>query len=81
MNLKPVTVTCLDIIFFDGQVMHTPYRKIYTFHAFDPPVLIPEGELVFLAKFMTPTRKTSYWYHEPDEAIPVMVKLKQVVMP
>ena len=25
-------------------------------------------------------RKTSYWYHEPDEVIPVMVKLKQVVM-
>ena len=30
---------------------------------------------------MTPMRKTSYWYHEPDEAIPVMVKLKQFVMP
>ena len=30
---------------------------------------------------MTPIRKTSYWYHEPDEAIPFMVKLKQVVMP
>ena len=30
---------------------------------------------------MTPIRKTSYLYHEPDEAIPVMVKLKQVVMP
>ena len=29
---------------------------------------------------MTTTRKTSYWYHELDEAIPVMVKLKQVVM-
>ena len=32
-------------------------------------------------KFMTPMRKTSYWYHDPDESIPVMVKLKQVVMP
>ena len=30
---------------------------------------------------MTPMRKTSYWYHEPDEEIPVMVKLKQFVMP
>ena len=30
---------------------------------------------------MTPTKKTSHWYHEPNEAIPVMVKLKQVVMP
>ena len=52
-----------------------------TCHVFDPPVLIPEGDLVFPAKLMTPMRKTSYWYHEPDEAIPVMVKLKQVVMP
>ena len=26
-------------------------------------------------------RKTFYWYHEPDEAIHVMVKLKQVVVP
>ena len=24
--------------------------------------------------------KTSYWYHDPDEAIPIMVKLKQVLM-
>ena len=30
---------------------------------------------------MTPMRKTSYWYHDRDEGIPVMVKLKQVVMP
>ena len=30
---------------------------------------------------MTPMKKTSHWYHEPNEAIPVMVKLKQVVMP
>ena len=30
---------------------------------------------------MKPTRKTSYWYHEIYEAIPVIVKLKQVVMP
>ena len=30
---------------------------------------------------MTPIIKTSHWYHEPNEAIPVMVKLKQVVMP
>ena len=26
-------------------------------------------------------RKTFYWYHEPDEAIPAMVKFKQFVMP
>ena len=29
---------------------------------------------------MTPTRKTSYWNHEPDEAIPAMVNLKKVVI-
>ena len=30
---------------------------------------------------MTPVKKTSHWYHETKGAIPVMVKLKQVVMP
>ena len=30
---------------------------------------------------MTSMRKTSYWYHKIDEAIHVMVKLKQVVIP
>ena len=30
---------------------------------------------------MTPMKKTSHWYHETNGAIPVMVKLKQVVMP
>ena len=29
---------------------------------------------------MTSTRKTSYWYHKSDEAIPVMAKLKQFLM-
>ena len=29
----------------------------YTCHAFDPPVIIPEDELVCTAKFMTPARK------------------------
>ena len=53
----------------------------YTCHAFNPPIIIPEGELVCTANFMTPMRKTSYWYHEPDEAIPVMVNLKQFLMP
>ena len=71
----------MDIILLNGQVMHIPYRKKYKCHAFDPPVIIPEGELVFPAKFMTPMKKTSHWYHEPNEAIPVMVNLKQVVMP
>ena len=55
-------------------------QEKYTCHAFDTPVIITEGGLVCTAKFMTPMRKTSYWYHEPDESIPVMVNLKQFVM-
>ena len=30
---------------------------------------------------MNPVKKTSHWYHEINEAIPVMVKFKQVGMP
>ena len=30
---------------------------------------------------MTPMEKNSHWYHKTNKAIPVMVKLKQVVMP
>ena len=56
-------------------------QEKYKCHAFDPPVIIPEGELVCPAKFMNPMIKTSHWYHEPNEAIHIMVKLKQVVMP
>ena len=56
-------------------------QEKYKCHAFDPPVIIPGGELVCTAKFMTPMIKTSHWYHNPNEAISVMVKLKQVVMP
>ena len=59
--------------------VHTLQGK-YTYHAFYFPVLIPECELVCPAKFMTPMTKTSYWYHNPDEAIPVMVKLKTILM-
>ena len=70
----------MDIILLNGQVMHIPYRKIYKCHAFSPPVIIPEGELVFPAKFMTPMKKTSHWYHKTNEAIPVILKIKQVVM-
>ena len=36
-------------------------QEKYKCHAFDPPVIIPEGELVCPAKFMTPTIKTSHW--------------------
>ena len=30
---------------------------------------------------MTPMKKTSHWYHEPNKAIAVIVKLKKFVMP
>ena len=53
----------------------------YTCHAFDPLVLILKGEFFCPANFMNPMRKTSYWFQDPDEEIPVMVKLKQDVMP
>ena len=56
-------------------------QKQYTCHAFDHPVIILKSELVCPAKFMTPMIKTSYWYHEPYEAINAIVKLEQVVMP
>ena len=48
-------------------------------HSFNPPVIIPGGELFCPEKFMTPMIKTSYWYHDPDEAIPFMVKLKKLL--
>ena len=51
-------------------------QGIYKCHEFNPPVIIPEGELVCPAKFMTPMKKTFHLYHEPNEAIPVMVKLR-----
>ena len=38
----------------------------YTCHEFGPPVIIPESELVFPAKFITIMRKTSFWYHNLD---------------
>ena len=63
----------------------TGYKNIlqeqYTCHSFDPPFIIPEGELVCPTKFMTPMIKTSYWYHKQNKAISVMLKLKQVGMP
>ena len=51
-------------------------QKQYICHAFDLPVIIPEGELVCPAKFMTPMRKNSYWYNDIDESTHTMVKLK-----
>ena len=56
-------------------------QEQYTWHAFNPPAIITEGELVCTSKFKTPIRKTSYLYHDPDKSIPAMVKFKKVVMP
>jgi hypothetical protein len=59
-----------------------PYtlQEQYECNAFNPPVLIPTGELVCEAKFWTPMSKGTNWYHEPDDDLFVMVKVKQVVM-
>ena len=42
-------------------------QEKYKCHAFNPPVIIPEGELVCPANFMTPMTKISHWYHEPNK--------------
>ena len=55
-------------------------KEKYKCHAFDPPVIIPECEIVCKAKFITPMKKTFHCYHKINKAIPVMVKLKQVVV-
>ena len=70
-----------DIYIFPVGYMHYLYIEKYRCHVFDSPVIISEGEIVFPDKFMTPTRKTSYCHHDTDEAVPVMVKFKKVVMP
>ena len=38
----------------------------YKCYAFNPPGIIPEGELVCKAKFMTQMKKTSHWYHDTN---------------
>ena len=81
VNLKPETVTGLGIVLFYVQIMHITYRNVFTCNAFNPPFIIPEGELFCPAKFMKPMIKTSYCYYDPYESIPVILKLKQVVMP
>ena len=45
------------IVWWTGNA-YTLQEK-YTCHEFDPPVIIPEGELVCPSKFMTPMRKFS----------------------
>ena len=53
------------IVKWTGNV-YTLQEK-YKCHAFDPPVIIPKGELVCKAKFMTPMKKTSHWYHKTNK--------------
>ena len=50
-------------------------QEKYKFHAFDPPFIIPEGELVCPANFMTPMIKTSHWYHETNEEVPFPIQI------
>ena len=45
-------------------------QRKYTCHAFDPPVIITEGELVCPAKFIIPTRKIP---------IDIMIQMKQCI--
>ena len=42
-------------------------KEKYKCHAFDPPVIIPEGGLVFSSQVYDSNDKTSHWYHEPNE--------------
>ena len=60
----------------------TPYtlQEQFIHDAFNPPIIIPPGEMVCAAKFMNPVSKDSLWYHEPPEDLNVTVKMKQVVM-
>jgi hypothetical protein len=60
----------------------TPYtlQEQFICDAFNPPIIIPPGEMVCAAKFMNPVSKDSLWYHEPPEDLNVTVKMKQVVM-
>ena len=51
----------------------------YTCHVFYPPVIIPDCEQLFSQVYDT-HEKNSFWYHNLDESIPIMVKLKQVVI-
>ena len=57
-SFKPETVTRLNIILFDGKLMHIPYRK-YICHEFDPTVIITEVEVVCPVKFMTSMQEST----------------------
>ena len=88
-NIEYNTIGSFQTSYSNTPVYYIVRRKVntytlqgeYTCRAFYPPFIIPEGELVCPSKFMTIMRKTSYLYHEPDEAIPIVMKLKQVVIP
>ena len=53
-------------------------QEQFTCHSFDPTIIIPKGELFFPSKVLTPMSRSSNWYHEPDEPIPFMAKLKKL---
>ena len=81
VHLKTINSNTPEYHIFRWIVNAYTIQEQYTCHAFNPTVIIPEDELFCPSKFMIPMIKTSYWYHKPDEAIPAMVKLKQVVIP
>ena len=68
-----MTITRLDIILFNWTGTAYTLQGKYTCQGLDPPVITPEGGIFCPDKFMITMRKTSYCYHEPDEAIPVIV--------
>ena len=47
----------------------------YACHAFDPPIIIPEGELVFWANFMAPMRKPFFLVSQYKGSYPFHVEV------
>ena len=74
VHFKPATVTRLDIILFNGQVMHLTYREKYMsciqYSSYNYWRLFS-----FSSQVYDTNEKTSYWYYNPYEAIPAMMKL------
>eukprot|EP00978_Attheya_sp_CCMP212_P034639 scaffold146167_cov65-Attheya_sp.AAC.4 len=51
----------------------------YICYEYNPPQIVPEGIYVCKAKFLNPLGPNTFWYHDPPTALPVMVKMKQVI--
>ena len=63
------------------QWTEIPYvlTEPYAFFECTPPQIVPEGTFVYKANFLNQLGTNSFWYHEPPETLPVMVKMKQVI--